>query len=59
MAEAVPLKSRWAAGEVTFGAWCMMPGALGVEAASTKDWAICRRVLPKSRTTGDCAKQEK
>ncbi len=42
MAEAVSLKSRWAAGEVTFGAWCMMPGALGVEAASTKDWAICR-----------------
>ena len=42
MAEAVSLKSRWAAGEVTFGAWCMMPGALGVEAVSSLgfDWIL-------------------
>jgi 4-hydroxy-2-oxoheptanedioate aldolase len=25
------LVPRWKAGEVTFGAWCMMPGALGIE----------------------------
>jgi 4-hydroxy-2-oxoheptanedioate aldolase len=25
------LRQRWADGDVTYGAWCMMPGALGVE----------------------------
>lgn len=36
------LRSRWAAGDVTFGAWCMMPGALGVEAVSSLgfDWVL-------------------
>jgi 4-hydroxy-2-oxoheptanedioate aldolase len=40
MAEA--LKARWARGEVTWGAWCMMPGALGAEilGASGYDWVL-------------------
>jgi 4-hydroxy-2-oxoheptanedioate aldolase len=34
------LRARWKAGEVTLGAWCMMPGALGVEiiAGQGFDW---------------------
>jgi len=33
---------RWQAGEVTLGAWCMMPGALGVEALGGLgfDWVL-------------------
>jgi 4-hydroxy-2-oxoheptanedioate aldolase len=36
------LLPRWAAGEVTYGAWCMMPGALGVEAVGSIgfDWVL-------------------
>lgn len=36
------LKPRWAAGEVTLGAWCMMPGALGVETVGRLgfDWVL-------------------
>ena len=29
---------RWKAGEITLGAWCMMPGALGVEAVTQFDF---------------------
>jgi len=34
------LLARWKAGDVTFGAWCMMPGALGVEVVGGQgfDW---------------------
>ena len=36
------LRQRWAAGDVTYGAWCMMPGALGVEAIGRVgfDWVM-------------------
>lgn len=36
------LKSRWAAGEVTLGAWCMIPGALTAEALGGCgfDWVL-------------------
>lgn len=36
------LKQRWAAGETTLGAWCMMPGALGVEVVGGLgfDWVL-------------------
>jgi 4-hydroxy-2-oxoheptanedioate aldolase len=29
--ERLTLRQRWAGGDVTYGAWCNMPGALGVE----------------------------
>jgi 4-hydroxy-2-oxoheptanedioate aldolase len=34
------LRARWKRGEVTLGAWCMMPGALGVEIIARQgfDW---------------------
>ncbi len=34
------LPARWKAREVTLGAWCMMPGALGVEIVGGQgfDW---------------------
>jgi 4-hydroxy-2-oxoheptanedioate aldolase len=36
------LKARWKAGEVTFGAWCMMPGAMGAEIIARQgfDWVL-------------------
>lgn len=36
------LIDRWKAGDVTWGAWCMMPGALGVEAIGKVgfDWVL-------------------
>ena len=36
------LKSRWAAGEATLGAWCMIPSALSAEALSGAgfDWVL-------------------
>lgn len=36
------LPVRWQAGEVTLGAWCMMPGPLGVEAVAPLgfDWIL-------------------
>ncbi|RAV76533.1 HpcH/HpaI aldolase family protein, partial [Aerococcus loyolae] len=36
------LKARWKAGEVTLGAWCMMPGALSAEALALLgfDWVL-------------------
>jgi 4-hydroxy-2-oxoheptanedioate aldolase len=36
------LKARWTAGEVTLGAWCMMPGALSAEALAQAgfDWVL-------------------
>ncbi|MDR3500173.1 MAG: aldolase/citrate lyase family protein [Parvibaculum sp.] len=36
------LKVRWKAGEVTLGAWCMMPGALSAEALARLgfDWVL-------------------
>lgn len=36
------LKARWKAGEVTLGAWCMMPGALSAEALARLgfDWVL-------------------
>lgn len=36
------LKSRWSKGEVTLGAWAMMPGALGAEALARGgfDWVL-------------------
>ncbi len=36
------LPARWKAGEVTLGAWCMMPGALGVEIVGGQgfDWVV-------------------
>ncbi len=36
------LKTRWAAGETTLGAWCMIPGALTAEALATSgfDWVL-------------------
>lgn len=36
------LKERWANGESTLGAWCMMPGALGVESVGSLgfDWVL-------------------
>lgn len=36
------LKERWAAGEVTLGAWCMMPGAMGTEVLARQgfDWIL-------------------
>lgn len=36
------LKTRWAAGEVTLGAWCMMPGAMSAEALGKAgfDWVL-------------------
>ena len=42
MPEAPSLKPRWSAGDVTLGAWCMMPGALGVEAIASLgfDWVL-------------------
>ena len=40
--QGVSLTRRWQAGEVTLGAWCMMPGALGVEAVGSLgfDWVL-------------------
>jgi len=37
-----PLKARWQRGEVTLGAWCMIPGSLTAEilAKSGFDWAL-------------------
>lgn len=39
---AAALKARWRAGEVTLGAWCMMPGALSAEALARNgfDWVL-------------------
>ena len=36
------LKSRWSAGEVTLGAWCMVPSALSAEALASSgfDWVL-------------------
>jgi 4-hydroxy-2-oxoheptanedioate aldolase len=36
------LKSRWAAGETTLGAWCMIPGAFSAEAVARNgfDWVL-------------------
>lgn len=36
------LKTRWAAGEATLGAWCMMPSAMSAEALSKVgfDWVL-------------------
>ena len=36
------LKSRWAAGETTLGAWCMMPGAMSAEVLGKAgfDWVL-------------------
>lgn len=36
------LQERWADGESTLGAWCMMPGALGVESVGSLgfDWVL-------------------
>lgn len=36
------LKTRWAAGETTLGAWCMMPGAMSAEALGKAgfDWVL-------------------
>jgi len=36
------LLARWKAGDVTLGAWCMMPGALGVEIVAGQgfDWMV-------------------
>ena len=36
------LKARWAKGDVTFGAWCMMPGAMGTEILGRQgfDWVL-------------------
>ncbi len=36
------LKERWKAGEVTLGAWCMMPGAMGAEVLARQgfDWIL-------------------
>ena len=36
------LRQRWTSGDVTLGAWCMMPGALGVEAVAPLgfDWIL-------------------
>jgi 4-hydroxy-2-oxoheptanedioate aldolase len=41
-AERPTLRQRWAAGDVTYGAWCMMPGALGVEVVGRLgfDWVM-------------------
>lgn len=38
----VSLKSRWASGEVTLGAWCMIPEALSAEALARNgfDWVL-------------------
>jgi len=40
--QARSLKERWADGESTLGAWCMMPGALGVESVGSLgfDWVL-------------------
>ncbi|MDO8288805.1 MAG: aldolase/citrate lyase family protein [Parvibaculum sp.] len=40
--EKTSLKLRWKAGEVTLGAWCMMPGALSAEALARLgfDWVL-------------------
>ena len=42
MSARVPLRQRWAAGDVTYGAWCMMPGALGIEVIGRHgfDWVL-------------------
>lgn len=39
---AASLKSRWTSGEVTLGAWCMIPGALTAEALARGgfDWVL-------------------
>jgi 4-hydroxy-2-oxoheptanedioate aldolase len=36
------LKERWRAGEVTLGAWCVMPGAMGAEVLARQgfDWIM-------------------
>ena len=36
------LKERWKAGEVTLGAWCVMPGAMGPEVVARQgfDWVM-------------------
>lgn len=36
------IRQRWQNGEVTFGAWCMMPGAMGVEIIGRQgfDWVL-------------------
>lgn len=36
------LKTRWAKGDVTLGAWCMMPGAMGAEVLGRQgfDWVL-------------------
>jgi len=38
----VSLKSRWSNGEVTLGAWCMMPGSMGAEVLGRQgfDWVL-------------------
>lgn len=38
----ISLKARWKAGDVTLGAWCMMPGALSAEALARLgfDWVL-------------------
>lgn len=38
----MPLKTRWAAGAATLGAWCMMPGAMSAEALGKAgfDWVL-------------------
>lgn len=42
MSERVSLRQRWAVGDVTYGAWCMMPGAFGVEVVAPLgfDWVL-------------------
>jgi len=42
MSLTVSLKSRWSNGEVTLGAWCMMPGSMGAEVLGRQgfDWVL-------------------
>ncbi|MBI1238584.1 MAG: aldolase [Alphaproteobacteria bacterium] len=42
MTAAPALKARWKEGAVTFGAWCMMPGAMGAEILGRQgyDWVL-------------------
>ncbi len=41
-ADRLTLRQKWAAGDVTYGAWCMMPGALGIEVIGKTgfDWVL-------------------
>ena len=42
MSTRTSLRQRWADGDVTYGAWCMMPGALGIEVVGPLgfDWLL-------------------